>query len=108
MKPPPRVSKEEEAPGVPEEEEPLGIEKEEQCSGPPTSPPSRPMKQLPGMGEEERCIRSYSFPPPAYAREEERCNGDWSFPPPTYAREEEWSRSREKRTSRSDLEPTSS
>jgi hypothetical protein len=40
--------------GVPEEESP-GVEEEVQCGGPPTSPPSHPMKSPPSMREEERC-----------------------------------------------------
>jgi hypothetical protein len=54
MKPPPRVSEEEEPLGVLEEEESRGIDEEERCNRPPTSPPSHPMKPPPGA-REERC-----------------------------------------------------
>jgi hypothetical protein len=90
------MSDEEEPPCMSDEEEP-----------PPTSPPSRPMKPLPGVREEERCGGGWSFPSPTYVREEERCGGDWSFPP-RGMREEVWCGSREKQTSHSGLEPTSS
>jgi hypothetical protein len=49
---PPGVLEEEESPGVPEEEKSPDVE-EERCSGPPTSPPSHPMKPPPSMREEE-------------------------------------------------------
>jgi hypothetical protein len=57
MKPPPRVSEDEdeEPPGVPEEVESPGVEEEERCGRTPTSPPSRPMKPPPDVREEERC-----------------------------------------------------
>jgi hypothetical protein len=51
MKPPPRVSEEEEPPGVPEEDEFPGVEEEERCGRPSTSPPSRSMK--PPLGARE-------------------------------------------------------
>jgi hypothetical protein len=89
MKPPPRVSEEEEPLGVSEEEESPGVEEEEQCGGPPTSPLSCPMKSPPG------------------AREEERCGGGWSFPP-RGVREKEWCSLREKQISHSGLGPASS
>jgi hypothetical protein len=59
MKPPPRVSEEEEErPDVSEKEEELpGVEEEERCGGPPTSPSSH-LKN-----------------PPLCVREEERCDG---------------------------------
>jgi hypothetical protein len=50
---PPGVLEEEESPGVPEEEKSPDVEEEERCSGPPTSPPSHPMKPPPSMREEE-------------------------------------------------------
>jgi hypothetical protein len=47
MKPPPRVSGEEEEPaGVPEESP--SVEEEERCGGPPTSQLSHPIKPPPG------------------------------------------------------------
>jgi hypothetical protein len=54
MKPPPRMSKEEEPLGVPEEEESPGVEVEERSGRAPTSPPSHSIKPPPGA-REERC-----------------------------------------------------
>jgi hypothetical protein len=54
MKPPPRVSEEEEPPGMPEEEESPSVEEEERYGRPPTSPSSHPMKPPPGA-RKERC-----------------------------------------------------
>jgi hypothetical protein len=85
MKPLPSVlEEEEESPGVLEEEESPGVEEQERCSGPPTSPLSRPMKPPHGVREEERCGSGWSFPPHG-TREKKRCG------------------SRKKQTSRSDL-----
>jgi hypothetical protein len=55
MKPPPRMSEEEEPPGVPEEESP-SVEEEEWYDRPPTSPLSRPMKPPPSTRGEEGAV----------------------------------------------------